>query len=81
MSEHARLLQGLYHELATNGLKADPEVYVQSVRENLEELQRIIAQPRASRLQSAMYAEAGYWLYRIMELATSQSIVHTNRGA
>jgi hypothetical protein len=69
MTEHARLLQALFNELTEKGFDADPRNYVQSVNENLRELHRLTSRQQTSRFQLAVYAEAGYWLYRIRELA------------
>ena len=69
MTEHARLLQALFNELAENGFDANPQSYVESVNENLQELHLLAARHQTSRFQLAVYAEAGYWLYRIKELA------------
>ncbi len=69
MTEHARLLQALFTELSENGFDANPQNYVQSANENLQELHRLTERLQVSRFQLAVYAEAGYWLYRIKELA------------
>ncbi|MFD0795450.1 hypothetical protein ACFQZX_17645 [Mucilaginibacter litoreus] len=69
MTEYARLLQALYNELTVKGFDANPQCYIQCVNENLQELHRLIGWRQASRFQLAVYAEAGYWLYRIKELA------------
>ncbi len=69
MTEHARLLQALFNELAEKGFDANPQSYVESVNENLQELNRLTKCHQISRFELAMYAESAYWLYRIKELA------------
>lgn len=74
MSEHPRLIEALYTELVLKGFDNNGESYIEAADEILQELDRLIQSSNPSRFQAAWYAESGYWLFRIKDLALAAAV-------